>query len=284
MQRYSFSPMTRAGVMILIAFFSIMAIGLALFVWLSSEPINARIGLIPHIFVLMILVVWLIWYYIHMYDSVVVTEAGLTYELASGQPIVISWNQIDTLVSHSLRRRYDVRDDHGRCLMRICFDLDNFAQLDARLREHLRTMTPDGRTTFNIHSAGSKPIVTTCSVLLVLSLFIFSIKGADLRTIVWSFLSGLGIGWGLYGRVERIVITKEGVVVEYWRRKTFIPFSTVQGVTLQNDYVPGAWRNLSIQRTGQRAFSVKCTSEEAPILQGAIETAWKQKISSQGVA
>lgn len=74
---------------------------------------------IPFIVGFIVAAGWLVLYYLRMHDSIVVTDAGLTYEPASGQPRVVPWQQIAKIASHSLRRRYDVLDEHDRCLMYI---------------------------------------------------------------------------------------------------------------------------------------------------------------------
>lgn len=276
MQRYSFDHMTRASVIMLIVMCMMGAVGTGLFMWFSSEP-NYKLRIfIPFIVGLIVVAGWLVLYYLRMHDSIVVTETGLTYEPASGQSLVVPWHQIAKLVSHSLRGRYDVLNEHDQCLMYIYYDLENFLQLDARLREHFRQRSPDGRTTFTLHRAGSKIVFTVgvCGVVLFLATLIFPTRGLDLRGVLLTCASPLFIWWGLYGTVERIVITKGGLLIEYWKRATSIPFSTIQGVTLQNG-------DLSVQRVGQKSFKVSSRSGELmTILQKAIEAAWKQAASS----
>lgn len=279
MQRYSFNHMTRASVIMLIVMCLMGAVGASLFMWFSPEPSHKLMIFIPFIVGLIVVAGWLVLYYLRMHDSIVVTQAGLTYEPVSGQPLVIPWHQIDKLVSHSLRGRYDVLDEHDRCLMYIYYDLENFLELDTRLREHFRQGSSDGRTTFTIHRAGSKIVFSVgvfIGVGLILSLFILQTRELDFRAVVLIPLSIFLIWWGLYGTVERIVITNEGLLIEYWRRTTLILFNTIQDVTLQEG-------TLSIHRRGQKSFTLqsKWAHPLMPILQKAIETAWKQAGSSQ---
>lgn len=274
--------MTRAGVIMLIVMCLMGTVGLSLFVWFSSEPNHKLMIFIPFIVGLIVVAGWLVLYYLRMHDSIVVTETGLTYEPASGQPRVVHWQQIAKLVPHSLRGRYDVLDEHGRCLMYIYYDLKNFLKLDDRLREHFRQRSPDGRTTFTIHRAGSK-IVCSIGVFicvgLILQYVILQTRPPDLRAVVLMPLSVFFIWWGLYRTIERIVIVNKGLLIEYWRRTTPIPFSTIQGVTLQEG-------TLSIHRRAQRSITLqsKWAHPLLPILQKAIETAWKQAVSSNGAA
>jgi hypothetical protein len=279
MQRYSFDHMTRASVIMLIVMCLMGAVGASLFMWFSSEPSQKPKIFILFIVGLIIVAGWLVLYYLRMHDSIVVTEAGLTYEPASGQPRVVPWHQIAKLVPHSLRGRYDVLDEQDRCLMYIYYDLENFIQLDTRLREHFKQRSPDGRTTFTLYRAGSKIIFSVAFCMgmgLILFLFILQTRALDLRAVVLMPLSAFFIWQGLYGTVERILITNEGLLIEYWRRTMSIPFSTIQGVTLQE----GA---LSVQRRDQKPFTVqsKWAHPLMPLLQKAIETAWKQAVSSR---
>lgn len=278
MQRYSFDHITRAGVIMLIVMCVMGAVGISLFMWFSSEPRNKLMGFIPFIVGSIFVAGWLVLYYLRMHDSIVVTETGLTYEPAWGQPRAVPWHQIAKLVPHTLRGRYDVLDEHGRCLMYIYYDLENFLQLDARLREHFRQRSPDGRITFNLHRAGSKSIFSIsvfAVVVLFLNLFIPQPKELAFRAVVLMSLFVFFIWYGLYGTPERIVIVNEGLLIEYWRRTTPIPFNTIQGVTLQEG-------TLSIQRRGQKSFTLqsKWAHPLMPTLQKAIETAWKQAVSS----
>lgn len=157
-------------------------------------------------------------------------------------------------------------------------DLENFLQLDTRLREHFRQRSPDGRTTFTLHGAGSKIIFSVgvfIGVGLILFLFILQTRELDFRAVALTLISVLCIWGGLYGTVERIVITNEGLLIEYWRRTTLIPFNTIQGVTLQDG-------DLSVERAGQKSFTLRSRGGELmTILQKAIEAAWKQAVSSQ---
>lgn len=278
MQRYSFDHITRAGVIMLIVMCVMGAVGTGLFIWFSSEPSHKLMGFVPFIVGLIVVAGWLFLYYLRMHDSIVVTEAGLSYEPASGHPRAVPWHRIAKLVPHSLRGRYDVLDEHDRCLMYIYYDLENFIQLDARLREHFRQRSPDGRTTFTLYRAGSK-FIFSISVLigmgLILQYVILQTGPPDLRAVVLMPLSVFFIWQGLYGTVERIVILNEGLLIEYWRRTMPIPFSTIQGVTLQEG-------TLSIQRRGQKSFTLQSRWAHPlmPALQNAIETAWKQAVSS----
>lgn len=278
MQRYSFDHITRAGVVMLIVLCLMGVVGASFVMWFSSEPSHERMKLIPIIVGMIVVAGWLALYYLRMHDSIVVTDVGLTYEPASGQPQVVPWHQIATLAPHSLRGRYDVLDEHNRCVMYVYYDLENFHELDARLREHFRQRAPDGRTTFTIHRAGSKIVFTVgvCCALPFLSTFVFQARELDLMGIFLTCASPLGIWWGLYGTVERIVVTKGGLLIEYWKRTKMIPFSIIQGVTVQGI-------TLSIHRRDQKLFTLqsKWAHPLMPILQKAIETAWKQAMSSQ---
>jgi len=278
MQRFSFHHMTRASVIMLIVMCLMGAVGASLFMWFSSEPSHKLRGFIPFSIGLFVVAAWLVLYYLRMHDSIVVTEAGLTYEPASGQPLAVPWHQIAKLVPHSLRGRYDVLDEHDRRLMSIYYDLENFLELDNTLREHFRRRAPDGRTTFNLHRAGSKIIFSLAFVIgmgLILFLFILQTTVLDIRAVVLMALSAFFIWQSLYGTVERIVIVHKGLLIEYWRRTTPIPFNTIQSVTLQEG-------TLSIQRQGQKTFTLqsKWAHPMMPTLQKAIETAWKQAVSS----
>ncbi len=278
MQRYSFDHITRAGVIMLIVMCLMGVVGASLFMWFSSEPSHKLIIFIPIIIGLIVVAGWLVLYYLRMHDSIVVTEAGLTYEPASGQPLVAPWHQIAKLVSHSLRGRYDVLDEQDRCLMHIYYDLENFLQLDARLREHFRQRSPDGRTTFTLHRAGSKMIFTigifSC-VVGVLSFLTFQTKGLDLRGALLALASPVLIWWGLYRTVERIMITNEGLLIECWRRTTVIPFNIIHGVTLQGIA-------LSIHRIGLKPITFRSRDvNQMSMLLNAIESAWKQAMSSK---
>lgn len=280
MQRYSFDHMTRASVIMLIVMCLVGAVGASLFMWFSPEPSHKLMGFIPFIVGLIVVAAWLVLYYLRMHDSIVVTDAGLTYEPASGQPLAVTWHQIVKLVPHSLRGRYDVLDEHGRCLMYIYYDLDGFLELDTKLREHFQQRSPDGRNTFTIHRAGSK-IVFTIGVFmgmgLILQYLILQAQAPDFRAVLLIPLSAFCVWWGLYGTVERIVIVNKGLLIEYWRRTTAIPFSTIQGVTLQEG-------TLSIHRRDQKSFTLqsKWAHPLMPTLQKAIETAWKQTVSPNG--
>ena len=276
MQRYSFDHMTRASVIMLIVMCLMGAVGASLFMWFSSEPSNKLMIFVPFIVGLIVVAGWLVLYYLRLHDSIVVTEAGLTYEPASGQPLVVPWHRITKLVSHSLRGRYDVLDEHDRCLMYIYYDLENFLQLDDRLREHFRQRSPDGRTTFTLHRAGSKIVFSVGAVGLILFLFILQTRELDFRAVVFTFMFALLIWWGLYGTVERIVITNEGLLIEYWKRATLIPFKTIQGVTLQDG-------DLSIHHASQKSFTLRSRGSNPLMttLQKAIEVAWEQAVSSQ---
>ena len=272
MQRYSFDHITRAGVIMLIVMCFMGAVGASLFMWFSSEPSHKLRIFIPFIVGLIVVAGWLVLYYLRMPDSIVVTEAGLTYEPASGQPRIAPWHQIAKLVPHSLRGRYDVLDEHDHCLMYIYYDLENFIQLDTRLREHFRQRSPDGRTTFTLHRAGSKIVFSVgffICIVLILFLFILQTRELDIRTVVLMPLAAFFIWQGLYGTVERIVITNEGLLIEYWRRTMSIPFSTIQGVTLQEG-------TLSVQRRNQKSFTLqsKWAHPLMPILHEAIKAAW----------
>ncbi|MDH5740671.1 MAG: hypothetical protein OEY77_10145 [Nitrospira sp.] len=278
MQRYSFDHITRAGVIMLIVMCLMGVVGASLFIWFSSEPSHKLIIFIPIIIGLIVVAGWLVLYHLRMHDSIVVTDAGLTYEPASGQPQVVPWHQITTLVPHSLRGRYDVLDEHNRCVMYVYYDLENFLELDARLREHFRQRSPDGRTTFTIHRAGSKIAFTVgvCCALPFLSTLVFPANELDLMGIVLTCASPPVISWRLYGTVEQIVITNVGLLIEYWKRTALVPFSAIQGVTLQDG-------TLSIHRRDQKLFTLqsKWAHPLMPILQKAIETAWKQAMSRQ---
>lgn len=158
------------------------------------------------------------------------------------------------------------------------YDLDNFLQLDARLREHLRQKSPDGRITFTLHRAGSKMIFTigifSC-VVGVLSLLTFQTKGLDLRGALLALASPVLVWWGLYGTIERIVIINEGLLIKYWKRTTMIPFNIIQGMTVQGIA-------LSIHRMGQKSITLRSRDvNQMSILQSAIESAWKQAMSSK---
>lgn len=119
MQRYSFGHITRAGVIMLIVMCLMGVVGASLFMWFSSEPSHKLIIFIPIITGLLVVAGWLILYYLRMHDSIVVTEAELAYEPASGQPLIVPWHRIAQLMPHSLRGRYDVLDEQGCCLMYI---------------------------------------------------------------------------------------------------------------------------------------------------------------------
>lgn len=235
----------------LIVFCCMAGIGFGLFAYYMAEP-REGLPFIPVILGLLVVIWWLIQYYSHMHDSIIVTEAALTYEPSTGQPLVVPWHQITSLAPHSLRGRYDVLDEHGHCLMYIPYDLENFLQLDSRLREHLKQKSPDGRTTFTIHRAGSKIVfaIGVSCVVLFLATLMFPTKGLDLRGVVVSCISPLLIWWGLFGTVERIVITKGGLLIEYWKRVKPIPFNTIQGVMLRDG-------DLSIQRAGLKSFKLR---------------------------
>ena len=85
-------------------------IATSLLMWVGSEASHNLMGLIPFIIGLLVVAGWLVLFYLRMHDSIVVTEDGLTYEPASGQPRVVPWHQIAKLAPHSLRGRYDVLD------------------------------------------------------------------------------------------------------------------------------------------------------------------------------
>ena len=89
MKRYTFSPMTRAATLFLIVLFLVLLLGTVTFVWFSTEPVNRRVGLTPHILALVIMVIWLIRSYTRMWDAVLTTPTELIYEPAKGTLVTI---------------------------------------------------------------------------------------------------------------------------------------------------------------------------------------------------
>lgn len=283
MRRYSVSPGTRAAAMVLIAFFCVLAAGVILLVVLSSEPLKELRRGMYHILALAVFICGLVKVYWRLKDSVVVTDEGLTYEPFSGPPRAVSWSQVVGLTPHSLRRHYDVLDDQGNCLLKLSYDLEGFSHLDAILREHLMRTSGDGRSTFFAKPEGGKILVAAGCGMLILYLLVLWFKGVNIKDLLWTFLAGSCIGWGLYFSEQRLVITREGILIEYLQRQVSISLNMIQRVSLQESYISG-WMTICVDRLHQKPCKIGWIREEAPMLQQAIEAAWKQALLQQGAS
>ena len=282
MQTFGFSPGTRAVTMVGIVFLVLSAIGIALFFMSAPDSTKGRNGLALVVAPFGLFIVFSIRFYRRMKDQVLASDQGLTYQPFSGKAVSVTWDKITGMRPHDLRRRYDVLGPHGDCIMRLSYELDQFEQLDAIIREHFKKRSSDGRTTFiKKYSAGGKTLVAASCGILIFSLLDLWLKGVNLKDLFLTFLSGGGITLGLYFVVERLVVTREGVIIQYLRRNTIIPFSTIQRLSFQGESASSQSCTIDIDRLHQKPYRLGWQGAEAPMLCQAIETAWKQSTSTQ---
>jgi hypothetical protein len=279
-RRYVFSFGTRVLIIVGIVFFSIMVLGGLLSVWFSDKPIHENMGFILNLLIGCILPGLFIRWYLGMRDSVLVTEQALIYESANGSSITVPWEQIVGLVPHSLRRRYDVLDSQGHCRMHISYELENFLELDATLREHLQKSSFNGRTTWFVKSSGTQFIVAVSAGLFALSMLVLWRRGIEFGAVILAALSIVGMVWGFYFQIETVTVSEEGILLDYWKRKTTIPYATIKNLNLQDDYIPGTWKFICVERPGHKQMKIKWEYAEATSLYQAMETAWKGAVSS----
>jgi hypothetical protein len=141
----------------------------------------------------------------------------------------------------------------------------------------------DSRLTFFAKPSGGKILVAAGCGMLILYLLVLWFKGVNIQVLYAMLLSGGCIGWGLYFSEQRLVITGEGILIEYLQREVKIPFSMIQRVSLREGYISG-WMNICVDRQHQKPFKIGWIREEAPMLEEAIEGAWKQARSPQGAS
>lgn len=216
-----------------------------------------------------------------MHDCVLVTEQALVYESTNGTSVTVSWEQIVGLVPHSVCRRYDVLDDRGTCRMRISYELDNFAELEATLRKHLQKSSSSGAMTWFAKPSGGLVIMTMCVGGLALSMLGLWFEGMNARSLYGAALSLVGIVWGSFFRIEKVIVGKEGILLAYWKRKIIIPYASIKNLNLQEDYLPGAWRDIRIERFDHRPIKIEWLADEAVSLHQDMQIAWKSAISSR---
>ena len=217
-----------------------------------------------------------------MYDCVVVTKEGLIYEPARGTSVMLPWEQVVGFVPNGWIRRYDVTDRQGRCRMQISYDLDNFPELDATLREHLRKFSATGSMiSWFTKTAGGQTFVILGAGILALSILGLWFRGLNAASLYCMAISVGIIPYGFYYRIEKVTVTDDGLIIHYWKRQVVIPYGTIKKLSLQEDYLPGAWRTIYIERLGCRPLKITWLADEAAAFYQSMETAWKGATSSR---
>ena len=277
-RRYTFSSGTRASAIVCIASLLLFTVFPCWLIWWSDEPRHAIIGS-PVLIGLCISIVWAIRFYTRIYDSVLLTAQALVYESTKGTSVTVPWEQIVGLVPHSVRRRYDVLDARGACRMQISYELDNFAELEATLRNHLQKSSPNGTMTWFAKPAGGRVIVAICGGVLALLMFGLWFDGMNSKSLFVAALLVVGMAWGSFFRIEKVIIGKEGILLGYWKRKIAIPYASIKNLNLQEDYLPGAWRDIRIERFDYRPTKIEWLADEAASLHQDMEAAWKAATS-----
>lgn len=281
MRIFGFHPSERGFAILGIILLAQLAIGLTLFTIYGSDEESFGFILVPFSALFILVIVASIRVYRRAKDQVLVSTQGLTYVPFLGQPINIPWDKITGVRPHEMYRRYDVLGTQGECVMKLSYELDQFEQLDAILREHLAKRSTDGRMTFISRSVGGKALIAAFCGLLIISFLSLWFNGMNLKVLWGMFLSGGCIVWELY-RVRRLVISRDEIIAEYlWWHRT-IPFSVIQRVSYGDGYLAG--NVLCIDRLHQKPFRVEWASGDAPRLLQAIETAWKQSTAAPSAA
>lgn len=75
--------------------------------------------------------------------------------------------------------------------------------------------------------------MTMCVGGLALSMLGLWFEGMNARSLYGAALSLVGIVWGLFFRIEKVIVGKEGILLDYWKRKIIIPYASIKNLNLQ---------------------------------------------------
>jgi len=264
-----------------IVLISAAVLAVLFFILTSDKPMDEAARFTLHFLGLCYFLHYMCRFYARMYDCVLVTEQALLYEPAKGTCVTLPWEEVVGLVPYGWNRRYDVIDGQGRCRMQISYDLDNFPELDAILREHLQNCFATESTTWFAKTAGGQTFVAIGGGILALSILGLWFRGPNAASLFCLAISVGTIPYGLYYRIEKVVITEAGLIVHYWKRQVAIPYATIKRLSLPEDYIPGAWRTICLEIVGRRPMKIEWVADEAISFYQAMETAWKCAISTR---
>lgn len=276
---YTFSPLIRGVIIGGIALFSGFALAVLSLVWSSDKPIHAAAGLALPFLGFCSFLKMFGGLYTRMYDRVLVAEEALIYESAKEMSVTLPWEQVARLVPHGWSRRYDVIDRHGRCRMQISYELDNFTELDATLRKHLQKFTATESTIWFTKTAGGQTFITLAAGLLAMIIPVLWFQGPNAGSLFCLVVAVAFMPYGLYYRIEKVTVAKDGIVIHYWKRQLTIPYTSIKKLSLPEDYIPGAWRTICIEIVGRRPMKIEWIADEAIAFYQAMEMAWKRATS-----
>jgi hypothetical protein len=276
-RRYSVSPLQQGAVIVGIVVLAALVLGVLTFVWSSDNPMHEATGFTLPFLGLCYFLHYLGRFYARIYDCVLATEQALIYEPAKGMPVTLPWEEVVGLAPDGWNRRYDVLDRQGRCRMKISYDLDNFPELDATLREHLQNFSATASTTtWFTKTAGGQTFFTLGAGILALSMLGLYLRGQNPASLVCMVISVGFIPYGLYYRIEKVTVTGEGLIIHYWKRNRTISYTAIKKLSMQDEYIPGAWRTICLERFGHRPMKIEWIADEAMSFYQAMEAAWKQ--------
>ena len=279
-RQYTYSPLIRGVAIGGIVLFSVLALAVLSLIWSSDKPMPAAAGLAVPFLGFCYFLKMCVGYYTRMDDRILVTEQALIYEPAKGVSVTLPWEQVVSLVPHGWNRRYDILDSQGNCRMQISYELDNFVELDATLRKHLQKFSPTGATTWVTKTAGGQTLVILGAGILALSMLGLWLGGPNAASLFCMVISVGIIPYGFYYRIETVTVGEDGIIVHYWKRQLAIPYTTIKNLSLQEDYIPGAWRTICLERLGYNTMKIVWVADEALPFFQAMETAWKIMVSS----
>lgn len=267
MSTYSFSPLTRAGVIFLMALTALPLVGILLYLFLGSSSTKVNFALLFLSGLFLIPLVSMFRFYSRTRDHIVASEEGLTYHPHAGSPISISWSQITDLRPRTLRNRYDVLDHQGQRLLAISYELEKIDDLDENIRKRLQDATPDKHLTYHVKRPGGIIVLW----LIPLALFPMPFIGLTPRTLVPLLLLLILVIWVLFFEIRRIKIDAQGLTIEYMLRRDRLSFYEVQEIKLQD-----AGYAIRIERKGQKPLKFSWRRDgDVSRLHKTIEENWQ---------